>query len=464
MNREDLLSGLPSRLQSVLGSRDAAAFARLVDSLAPADVVQALEDTPADAVAALLMLLPPQERSELFAHFAAGRQDELLAQLPREAVVDLFERLPSDDRADLFNRMDAAARERLLPALAQVEREDILRLAAYPEGTIGSVTTSDYATVGADMDAAQGLQAVRAGAPDKETIYVLYVLDAERRLQGTVSLRDLVLAAPHTPVTELMHRDPVTAAAEWPRERAAELIRRYDLLALPVLDAEGRMVGIVTVDDAMDVEQAEWSEDLLKVGAVQSDKEAPLDAARGARRASSVLQLFRRRVFWLVLLVFGNLLSGAGLAYYEDTVAAYIALVFFLPLLIGSGGNAGSQAATLMVRALATGEVMARDWLRLLGQEFLVAGLLGLAMALAVSGIGLVRGGPQIALVVSLSMILIVVVGSLIGMCLPFVLSRLKFDPATASAPLVTSIADAVGVLIYLTLAVMILGEPPPQG
>lgn len=177
-----------------------------------------------------------------------------------------------------------------------------------------------------------------------------------------------------------------------------------------------------------------------------------------------MLQLFRRRVFWLVLLVFGNLLSGAGLAYYEDTVAAYIALVFFLPLLIGSGGNAGSQAATLMVRALATGEVMARDWLRLLGQEFLVAGLLGLAMALAVSGIGLVRGGPQIALVVSLSMILIVVVGSLIGMCLPFVLSRLKFDPATASAPLVTSIADAVGVLIYLTLAVMILGEPPPQG
>ncbi|HVL74893.1 MAG TPA: magnesium transporter, partial [Noviherbaspirillum sp.] len=162
-----------------------------------------------------------------------------------------------------------------------------------------------------------------------------------------------------------------------------------------------------------------------------------------------------------VILVFGNLLSGFGIAAYEDTVAAYIALVFFLPLLVGSGGNAGSQAATLMVRALATGDVHMRDWLKMLGREFTVAGLLGLTMALAISGIGVARGGTDIAIVVATSMILIVVMGSLIGMSLPFILARFRLDPATASAPLVTSIADAVGVLIYLSLAFMLLGDPP---
>jgi len=447
-------------LRTLLHTPDEETLAHVVDTTTAADIVRSLEGFASEAVAALLMQLPAQPRSELFEYFAPKRQDELLARLPREAVVDLFERLPSDDRADLFNRMKGDAREALLPALAQVEREDILRLAAYPEGTTGSVTTSDYATVGAHMSAEEALQAVRDGAPDKETIYVLYVLDEARQLLGTVSLRELVLAAPRTLVDGLMQREPVSVRADEPRERAAELIRHYDLLALPVLDGEGRMLGIVTVDDAMDVEQAELTEDFLKAGGVQSDKGAALDLSRVSLGQASIAQLFRMRVFWLVLLVFGNLLSGAGIAYYEETVEAYIALVFFLPLLIGSGGNAGSQAATLMVRAMATGEVAARDWLRLLGREFLVAGLLGLAMAAAVSGIGWYRGGPDIALVVAVSMLLIVVFGSLIGMCLPFVLSRLKFDPATASAPLVTSIADAVGVIVYLSIAVMVLGEP----
>jgi magnesium transporter len=455
-------AALEARLAASLRSEDARGLAGVIDEAAPYDVFEALREWPSASVGDLLLLLPPPKRPLLFAYLQEDMQDAVLLTLPRDAVVDLFERLPSDDRADVFKRLDEPSRAKLLPALAQVEREDILRLAAYPEESVGSITTSDYATVSVAMLAGEALDAVRVSAPDKETIYVLYVLDEGRRLLGTVSLRDLVLAPPHTRVEDLMHREPVFAQADWPRARAAGLIRHYDLLALPVLGADNQVVGIVTVDDAMRVEQDEATDDILRVGAVQPGGRGRLDPARLSLRHASVFQLFRMRVFWLVLLVFGNLLSGAGIAYYEDTVAAYIALVFFLPLLIGSGGNAGSQAATLMVRALATGDVVARDWVRMLGREFLVASLLGVAMAVAVSGIGFVRGGPEIAGVVSISMVLIVVVGSLIGMCLPFLLSKLRFDPATASAPLVTSIADAVGVILYLSIAVLVLGEPQP--
>lgn len=449
-----------AQLQKTLGELiergDAQGFAAVVDATEPHDLVDALDAYSLDQVAGLLLLLPTQ-RPELFAHFPPDKQDGLLSRLPREVVVELFERMPSDDRADLFNRLAPAEREHLLPALAQLEREDILRLAAYPEGTVGAITTSDYATLAADMSVADALQAVREGAPDKETIYELYVLDAQRRLRGTVSLRELVLAQPDTAVADLMSEDPVSVVADAPQEEAAERIRHYDLLAVPVLDREGQMVGIVTVDDAMDVDQQEATEDMLMTGGHGG---GGTDLSKVSLLHASAFQLYRMRVFWLLVLVFGNLFSGAGLAYFEETIAAYIALVFFLPLLIDSGGNAGSQAATLMVRALAMGDVVMKDWFRLLGREFGVAVLLGATMAMAVSGIGLFRAGPDIALVVALSMVVIVVIGSLIGMSLPFVLSRLKLDPATASAPLVTSISDATGVLIYLSIAVLVLGAP----
>jgi magnesium transporter len=458
MNREELQFAL----RTLLRSGDRHALARIARATPRADVADALAGHPAEAIASLLLLLEPAPRAELFAYLAEAHQDAVLLALPRSAVVELFERLPADDRADLFNRLDEEARAQLLPALAKVEGDDVLRLAAYPEGSVGSITTSDYAAIGAEMSVAEAMHALRASAPDKETIDVVYVIDDERRLLGTVALRDLVLAAPEARVADLMQRDPILAYADRPREQAAALVSRYDLLALPVIDASGRMIGIVTVDDAMDVARAEATDDIFKGGAIQGHLGGPVGLEGVSVRTASVLRLFRMRVFWLLVLVFGNLFSGAGIAHFEDTIAAYIALVFFLPLLIDSGGNAGSQAATLMVRALATGDVVLTDWMRMLGREFAVAALLGTVMALAVSGVGLVRGGPEIAVVVALAMVAIVIVGSVIGMSLPFVLARARFDPATASAPLVTSIADAAGVVIYLSLAVAILGAPGP--
>jgi magnesium transporter len=250
-------------------------------------------------------------------------------------------------------------------------------------------------------------------------------------------------------VAEIMEPDPVTVRADAEQEEAASLIARYDLLALPVVDADGRMLGIVTQDDAMDVAEEEATEDIYKASTVGEFE--------GSVRDASLVSLWRARIFWLVLLVFGNIFSGAGIAAFEGLIAENLALLFFLPLLIASGGNAGAQSATLMVRALATGDARVADWGRMVLREAAVALGLGLAMAVAVSWIGWWRGGPEIALVVAAAMLIIVVIGGLIGVSLPFLFARIDRDPAAASGPLVTSITDVLGVLAYFGVAALLL-------
>lgn len=246
---------------------------------------------------------------------------------------------------------------------------------------------------------------------------------------------------------------PVTAQVEDAQEEVARKLAKYDLLAVPVTNGNEALVGIVTFDDAQDVAEAEATTDFHRIGGSASLMNTSL-------REASIGFLMSKRLPWLLVLVFMNIFSGAGIAYFEDTIAAAVALVFFLPLLIDSGGNAGSQSATLMVRALAVGDVRLKDWLGLLGKEIGVALGIGLCMGVAVSLLGLFRGGPDIAVVVAMTMVAVVLVGSLIGMSLPFLLTRFGLDPATASAPLITSLADMAGVLIYFSIATWYLGLP----
>ncbi|MDW8397146.1 MAG: magnesium transporter [Acetobacteraceae bacterium] len=418
-------------------------------ALHPADLAALLERrTPQDAWAALAPL-PPETQAEAFGYLSLERQAAIARIAPRRAFAALLSAMDADERADLWARLDEAAREAIAPALAAAEREDIRRLASYPPGTAGAVMTSEYATLKPEMTAREAIEALRAQAASKETILIAYVLSPERRLLGTVSLEDLVLAPAAAPVAAVMTENPPFVRAQAPAEEAARLIARYDLPAVPVINGGEAMVGIVTADDAMDVASEAATEDFHKAGG---------SGRLGVSlREATVALLYRKRIAWLVVLVFANVFSGAGIAAFEDVIAANVALVFFLPLLIDSGGNAGSQSATLMVRALATGEARLSDWGRMMGREVMVAALLGLTMAGAVSLIGLVRGGPEIALIVALTMVCVVMVGSLIGLSLPFLLSRLGFDPATASAPLITSIADAAGVLIYFAIASALL-------
>ena len=444
--KEALLAGLAEeareRVSEMLSELRSADIAEIIEEILEED-----DDLP--VAVGLLERLPLERRANVLGYLPGEEQVEITAAMSDETLLTLFEEMGSDERADLFNLLGEDRREALLRRMARQEREDLKRLASYEEGTAGAIMTSDYVAIPTGMTVSQAMMRVRQTAPDAETVYQLYIIDADGRLAGTLSLRQLMVARPGAKVDDIMIKDVISMAVDEEQEEVARVVARYDLLALPVLDADERLVGIVTHDDAMDVAESEATEDFHKgmsIGALED----------GVSRVP-LWSLYRKRVTWLVLLVFANLFSGAGIAYFEETIAAQVALVFFLPLLIGSGGNAGAQAATLMVRGMATGDVGVKDWGKLLGRELLVAGSLGLTMALAVAPIGVMRGGEAVAMVVAMSMVIIVLFGSLLGMCLPFLLDRLGWDPATASAPLVTTLIDASGVLIYFSIATAIL-------
>ncbi|EWG98449.1 magnesium transporter [Halomonas sp. BC04] len=443
---------LAASLRSAMQRNDQETIHRLIAEMQPADLADFVQHEQTDTVISLLLHLPLERRAVAFGYLSVALQEEVAATLTDKKLGDLLEHMSADERADLFKLLDEDRQQALLNSLAKEAREDLRKLASYDEGTAGAVMTSDYVAIPAYYDVKRALKTIRKTGAEAETIYQLYCIDTAGRLLGTVSLRELILADTDTQIAELMTEDVVHVTTTTPQEDVARLISRYDLLALPVVNGGEQLVGIVTYDDAMDVAEEEATEDM--------HKGMSIGKLEGGLRSASLFDLYRKRIVWLVLLVFANIFSGAGIAYFEETIEAYIALVFFLPLLVDSGGNAGSQAATLMVRGMATGDVRSRDWARLLGREVFVAIGLGLTMALAVSVVGVFRAGTEIALVVAISMVLIVIVGSLIGMILPFILNRLGWDPATASAPLVTSIADASGVLIYFALATAILGLP----
>ncbi|KRS21741.1 magnesium transporter [Alishewanella sp. WH16-1] len=421
-----------------------------LEDVHPADYAAALTEFSIQDLWILLTALPRAEQAEVFGYLPAEEQVRLAIRVSRRKLSPIIRQMSSDERADLFNRLTEEQRDTLLPALAQAEREDLLRLASYEEGTAGAIMTSDYAILPPELTVREAIEVLRREAPDKETIYSAYVVDKARKLIGVVSLRDLILAPVSMRVDDLMNHDPIWASVDMPQEEVAALIAKYDLLALPIVNELEQMVGIVTYDDAMDVAEEEATEDFHKTATIGKLESSVKEAGIGL--------LYRKRVFWLVVLVFGNIFSGAGIAFYEETISSYLALLFFLPLLIASSGNAGAQSGTLMVRALATGDIKLRDWGYLLGKECLVAGLLGLTMSAAVVGLGFWRGGADIAVVVASTMMLVVLVGSLIGMSLPFLLSRFNLDPATASGPLITSIADVAGVVLYFSIATWYLG------
>ena len=414
-----------------------------VKGMRPVDIADILAEIDPSLAWRLLDKVP--DRSGVFSYLDVDVQMAMAREFPRANLARLVSEMPSDERADLYNHLDQGQKDALLPALAQAEREDIRKLAAYREGTAGALMTSDYATLDGNMNVSEALAALRTEAPDAETIYHAYVIDAGRKLQGVVSLRALILAAPTTLMHSLMISSPIHCLVSDDQEDVAKTIARYDLIALPITDEDGALIGIVTHDDAMDVMSEEATDDFHKSGGVGS--------IIGNMKDVSISILYKKRVFWLVLLVFGNLFSGAGIAHFEDLIAANIVLVFFLPLLVDSGGNAGSQSATLMVRALATGEVVMRDWFSLLGREALVALCLGGTMAVAISLVGYWRGDATVAMILAMSMMCVVMIGCVIGMSLPFILNKMGFDPASASAPLITSVCDASGVLIYLYIA-----------
>lgn len=315
----------------------------------------------------------------------------------------------------------------------------------FKEETTGSLMKNEFSTVQASQTVDQAISYLRENIKDKTNIHYLYIVDDNNVLKGALSIRELLSATGNQLISTIMVSKVTSFSTALDQEQAAKVFRDTDLVSIPVVNQRKQLVGIVHVEDILDVMQQEATEDFQKMAHISTLEEGFKDA--------SIFTLYHKRIVWLVLLVFMNVFSGAGIAHFEDMIEANIALVFFLPLLVDSGGNAGAQSATLVIRAMATGDVRIKDWFKMFTKEISVAMLLGVTMALAVSVIGVIRGGMDIAIVVSLTMVLIVIVGSLIGMSLPFIFKKLKLDPATASGPLITSIADIVGVLIYFSIA-----------
>jgi magnesium transporter len=438
------------RVRTLLAEKDWRGLKNLAERLEASEIAELFPSLPPTESTLLFRSLPRVLAADVFSYFDEDRQRSFLAEMTEQETRALLAELSPDDRTELFEELPAVTTQRLINLLAAEDRREALMLLGYPKDSVGRLMSPYFAAIRPGQTVAEAIETIRAQAPDSETINVVYVVDEEGRLLDDLRLRRLILADPKARIADLMGGEPVALSAFDVEGFAVSEMKRTGYFALPVVDSENRLLGVVTADDALEVAVDEATIDIHKGGAVN-----PLETSL---TLAPTRVLYSRRVSWLLILVFANILSGAGIAFFEDLIESVVALVFFLPLLIGSGGNAGSQASTLVVRSMALGELTMRDYFRLFFKEIRVSLLLGLSMSLAVAAIGWFRSGPEIALVVALSMLCVVIMGSFIGMSLPFLFRRFGIDPATASGPVVTSVADILGVLIYLGIASTLLG------
>jgi magnesium transporter len=438
-------------IQEYLNTRDYVRLRELVRELSSGDLLELFLSLEKPDFLLVFRLLDREKALDFFEGLDPDQQARIVAMTGDPEALALISSLDLDDRARLFPELPAGITNRLIRALNPEERNLLNLLLGYPEDSSGRIMSPLYLSVREEELAGEVLSRLHATALRPDQMEMIYVRTPGRIYRGSVRLGSLIKSLPQTTMGALAEEPDLFVYTSDPREKAAELIMERDIPAIPVLDSEQRLVGSITFDDVMDVVEEEATEDFHKMATIRELKTNI--------REAGVSLLYKKRIPWLLTLVFVNIFTGAGLAFYESTMTAAITLVFFLPLLIDSGGNTGSQSATLVIRSLAVGDVRMKDWLSLLGKEVIVALAMGITMGLAVAALGLYRGGPEIAIIVTLSMVLIVIMGSLIGLSLPFLLTRLKLDPATASGPLITSMADIMGVLIYFSIAALLLGS-----
>jgi magnesium transporter len=453
---------LVPELREMLTAGDAAALRDFCEALHPAVVAELLSALPAAEAWSVLGHVDRQLRAEIFSHLDDDLMVEMIEALRRDEIASLLTEMPHDERADLFKRLPEERREAVLPALAQAEREDIRRLTAYREGTAGAVMTSDYATLPLQLTVSQAIERLREVSPDKETIYYAYVVEEQRKLLGFVSLKDLIVSRRESRIGDIMHRDVIFARVEDDQEEAARKIQKYDLIALPVLDGKDALVGIITHDDAIDILTQEHTEDMEKFMAIAGSH---LDAAYMKKPA---WVHFKNRALWVIVLALLGLVSGFIVQSFEGLLLQFAILATFMPMLADTGGNTGSQSATLVVRALALKEISPRDIFRILAKEFHVAVLLAIVLGAIAYGRVILFGGGSAALqqrslstigiAIALALGLQVITATLIGALLPLAAARAKIDPAVVASPALTTIVDITGLLIYFMTVKLLLG------
>jgi len=446
------------RIDTVLSEVDAALenrrFTELKERLCGmevADLADLLESVPSAKGLLLFRLLPKDTAIEVFEMMEGERREELLAAFSDGEVAELMENMSDDDRTALFDEMPAKTVKKLLRLLSPEERTLANRLLDYADGTAGRVMTPEYVDLRVRMTVEEAIERIRRLAPSKETIYSCFVVDDTRRLVGVVELEELILVRAGTPVEEVMDDAPVSVATDTDQEEVARILSKYDRQALPVVDRQGLLVGIVTWDDVLDIVEEEATEDFHRMAGISPTEESYLE--------TGILALARKRLTWLLICIVTETMTSSVLKGYSDALERMVALAFFIPLLIDTGGNAGTQAATLMIRGMTLGEIRKKDLFRVLSREvvtgLLLGGVLGLIALIRVSFMGLDGG---VALTVALALVTVVSLGNLAGVCLPLIARLFRIDPAVMSGPFITTIVDVIGIMVYFEIAHLILG------
>ncbi|GMU24559.1 MAG: magnesium transporter MgtE [Phycisphaerae bacterium] len=421
-----------------------------------ADVLIAL---PPHQRAMAFRLLPRARAADVFTFLPPEEQEQLLAELTNEQLAQVFDEMDPDDRADLFEEMPGPIVAKLLALMKPEERRQTQIILGYPPESVGRIMTPDYVALRPEWTVQQALDHIRQYGRDAETISTLYIIDATRKLIDNIRLRQLILADPQNPIQSLMTGQVVALRATDDREEAVRAMDRYDQPVLPVVDSGGVLVGIVTFDDVADVAKEEVTEDIQKLGGVEA-LEAPY-------LSTPLLELVRKRGLWLSVLFLAQLLTASAMGLFEAEIIQAVVLALFIPLIISSGGNSGSQAATLVIRAMAIHEVALRDVWKVLRRELACGamlgcwlGLLGLLRILVWHWAGLVDYTDHyhwLGLTVMIALVGVVMWGTLVGSMLPFIIRRLHLDPATVSAPFVATLVDVTGLIIYFTTALLML-------
>lgn len=396
----------------------------------------------------VFIILPRDYYLEVFPKLVPIDQQRIIESMNETDVKELLENMNPDDRTYFLESIPENMSDNILKLLGRDEREIASWLLAYPDGSIGRLMTPEYISVKPDWTVGEAFEYVRNHIAESETYTTIYVADSRRTLIGSIALRKLFFTDQNTLVSEITNNCPSILVYE-EQKNAIDIIKKYNLHSLAVIDDRHSIIGIVTVDDILDIAEEEYTDDFHKMAGITSSE----DQFDDNLKITPIFTLYKQRILWLLILVFINIFSGGVIGIFQNTLQKHIVLVVFLPLLIGSGGNAGSQSATLIIRSLAVGDVVLKDWFYMLSKELIVASFLGLSMAFGAYILGIIRDGFEIAAIVSVSMFSIVFIGSVIGLCLPFILTKLNIDPAISGAPMLTSICDIVGTAVYCSIA-----------
>jgi magnesium transporter len=452
VSRSELQDLVRNELRMFLELGDLQAAKSILRPVQPADIAEAIEGLPEAMQALVFRLLPKTEAIEVYEYLDYSVQEHLIEELKSQDVRDIVDKMSPDDRARLFDELPAKVVNRLLEQLSPAERQATAQLLGYEAGTAGRIMTPKLIYIKERLTVSQAIERIRRLAHLSETIYYLYVTDSVRRLTGIVSLRELVVSQPEQTIGEIMTREVVFVYTDTDQEEVARLIQRYDFLALPVVDKEQRLVGIVTVDDVIDILEQETTEDIYALGGgVQSDGDNYFQM--------SLVQVARKRVLWLFVLLITNTITGTIIKSQEDILEEVVILTAFIPLLTGTGGNVGAQSSTVVIRGMSTDEIRSLGVWQVIGREAIAGAFLGIMLGgIATVWAYFLQDRPEVAFTVGTSLVAISVIASVSGSALPFLFRSFRLDPALMSAPFITTAVDVLGVLIYFNLARVILG------